>query len=243
MSKTEFFDLCKRSFCENGLERCLSDDTLNKLFSLCEIFLETNKKMNLSAIRDEKLVVSRHFADCLLSAGNFPFGTSVLDVGSGGGMPALPLAIARPDLKITALDATRKKTAFIEKAAQLLDLSNISVLTGRAEELARTPLRESFDCVTARAVAELRTLLEICVPFAKPNGRFVAMKGKNAEVELASAATAMKKMKCSVLPYEKEILRDPDGETSERYTLVFVKNAKTDAIYPRKYAQIVKDPL
>ena len=243
MIKSEFFSLCKTSFSQNGVSACATDETLEKLFSLCEIFLETNKSLNLSAIRDEKLVISRHFADSLMSAGAFPERTSVLDVGSGGGMPALPLAIARPDLKITALDATQKKTAFIEKAAQLLKLSNVTVVAGRAEELASTTMREKFDCVTARAVAELRVLAELCVPFVKVDGRFVAMKGKNAEVELSAAENAIKTLKCSVLSAKKDVLYDLDGETSERFTLIFEKKAKTPAEFPRKYARIVKDPL
>ena len=94
MDRAEFFDICKKSFSQNGVSVYATDETLEKLFSLCKIFLETNKSLNLSAIRDEKLVVSHHFADCLIPASFFPEGATVLDVGSGGGMPALPLAIA-----------------------------------------------------------------------------------------------------------------------------------------------------
>ena len=243
MDRAEFFDICKKSFSQNGVSVYATDETLEKLFSLCEIFLETNKSLNLSAIRDEKLVVSHHFADCLIPASFFPEGATVLDVGSGGGMPALPLAIARPDLKITALDATAKKTAFIEKAAHEIGLENVSVVTGRAEELAFTDMRESFDCVTARAVAQTNVLSELCAPFVKVGGLFVAMKGKKGGEELAAAENALKKLSLQKIACDAGKLVALDGEISERYAFVFKKTAQTPAVYPRKYAQIVKKPL
>ena len=122
MTKSDFSRLAAENFVKNGISHFATDEILSKLYDLCVIFLETNKVMNLTAIKDEKLVISRHFADCLIPASLFPERTNVLDVGSGGGMPALPLAIARPDLGITALDATAKKTAYIEKAARTLCL-------------------------------------------------------------------------------------------------------------------------
>ena len=243
MDRAEFFDICKKSFSQNGVSVYATNETLEKLFSLCEIFLETNKSLNLSAIRDEKLVVSHHFADCLIPASFFPEGATVLDVGSGGGMPALPLAIARPDLKITALDATTKKTAFIEKAAREIGIENVSVVTGRAEELAFTDMRESFDCVTARAVAQTNVLSELCAPFVKVGGLFVAMKGKKGGEEFAAAENALKKLSLQKIACDAGKLVALDGEISERYAFVFKKTAQTPAVYPRKYAQIVKKPL
>lgn len=243
MNRTEFFDLCKTSFSQNGVSVYATDQTLEKLFSLCEIFLETNKSLNLSAIRDEKQTISHHFADCLIPASFFPAGSTVLDVGSGGGMPALPLAAARPDLKITALDATAKKTAFIVKAARGLGLENVSVVTGRAEELAFTDMRETFDCVTARAVAQTNVLCELCAPFVKVGGLFVAMKGKKGGEELAAAGGALKKLSLETVACDAGTLVALDGEISERYALVFKKTAQTPTVYPRKYAQIVKKPL
>ncbi len=243
MERAEFSRLCKVSFAQNGISRYATDDIVNKLGELCEIFIETNKTLNLTAIRDEELVISRHFADCLIPADIFPTGASLLDVGSGGGFPSLPLAIARPELKITALDATAKKTAFIEKAACALGLKNVSVVTGRAEELAFTAMRESFDCVTARAVAQTNVLAELCAPFVKVGGLFVAMKGKKGGEELAEAAGAAKALSLEVVSCDAGTLTDIDGEISERCTLIFKKTASTPKIYPRKYAQIVKKPL
>lgn len=243
MTKNDFSRLAAENFEKNGIAQYATDEILSKFYDLCAIFLEANEKMNLTAVRDEKLVVSRHFADCLIPASLFPVGTNVLDVGSGGGMPTLPLAIARPDLNITALDATAKKTAYIENAARALGLSNVSVVTGRAEELANSALRASFGVVTARAVAQTNVLAELCVPFVKRGGLFVALKGKNGAEEAAEAASAAKTLGCRLVDDKSFSLVDTDGEISERHVLVYEKIGETPKIYPRKYAQILKNPL
>ena len=243
MTKSDFLRLAAENFEKNGISHFATDEILSKLYDLCGIFLETNKVMNLTAIKDENLVISRHFADCLVPASFFPVGTNVLDVGSGGGMPTLPLAIARPDLKITALDATAKKTAYIENTARVLGLSNVSVVTGRAEELAHSALRASFDVVTARAVAQTNVLLELCVPFLKTGGVFVCLKGKNGAEEAAAAEGAAKTLGCALVESRDFALIDPDGEKSERRVLIYKKTRDTDKIYPRKYANILKKPL
>ena len=243
MTKTEFFELCSRSLNQNGAGEFVCADTLEKLYGLCGIFLEENKVMNLTALREERQVIAYHFADCISAANLFPQGASVIDVGSGGGMPALPLAVVRPDLKITALDATAKKTAYIGRAAAALGLSSVSVITGRAEEVAHTSLRESFDCAVARAVAELRILLELCVPLVKVGGRFIALKSKQAEEELGCAADAIRSLSCNTEKKQRGELIDLDGQRCEREILVFEKTAPTGKIYPRKYANILKKPL
>lgn len=243
MTKSDFLRLAAENFGQNGISHFATEEILSKLHDLCVVFLDANEKMNLTAIKDEKLVISRHFADCLVPASFFPAGTNVLDVGSGGGMPTLPLAIARPDLMITALDATAKKTAYIENTARTLGLSNVSVVTGRAEELAHSAFRASFDVVTARAVAQTNVLLELCVPFLKPSGVFVCLKGKNGAEEAAAAESAAKTLGCALVESRNFALIDPDGEKSERRTLIYKKTRDTDKIYPRKYANILKKPL
>lgn len=243
MTKSDFSRLAAENFEKNGISHFATDEILSQLFDLCEIFLSMNEKMNLTAIKDERLVISRHFADCLIPASFFPFRTNVLDVGSGGGMPALPLAIARPDLKITALDATAKKTEHIKNTACTLGLSNVSVVTGRAEELAHTNLRSTFDVVTARAVAQTNVLSELCVPFIKKGGLFIAFKGKREDDSAATAASATKTLGCRLASDNTFSLVDPDGEISERHVLVYEKNADTPKNFPRKYAQILKNPL
>jgi len=162
-------------------------------------------------------------------------------------MPCLPFAIVRPDIEITALDATAKKTAYIAAAAERLGLRNVRILTGRAEELGNNPkYRESFDLVCARAVAELRVLMEWCIPFIKKDGFFLSLKGKNASTELQHSQSAAKALSCTLLTDEALILlEEGNNETvsGERHNLIFQKAKKTEKIYPRRNAQIMKNPL
>ena len=252
MTQQEFYQICTDSFEKNGLSAYATPEYLEKFYALTEFMLETNKKMNLTALRDEHSVVSRHITDCLLAAKHlpesFPQGSGkILDVGSGGGMPALPFAIIRPDISITALDATAKKTAYILAAAEHLGLSNVNILTGRAEELGTDKkYRETFDIVCARAVAELRILMEWCVPFIKNGGIFLSLKGKNGDIELQNAQNAIKKLSCRLdLDEICTLFEDENGETltSERHNFIFRKIKPTDKIYPRRNAQITKNPL
>ena len=248
MTKQEFMTACENAFSKNGISVYATPENLDKFYDLTVFMLETNKKMNLTALRDENSVITRHIADCLLAAKHLPEGKiRVLDVGSGGGMPCLPFAIARPDIEITALDATAKKTSYIASAAEHLGLKNVRTLTGRAEELGNDPKhRETFDVVCARAVAELRILAEWCVPFLKKDGIFLSLKGKNAETELKNAENALKKLSCKILSNEAiTLIEDDTSETSasERRNFVFKKTKATDKLYPRRNAQIMKNPL
>lgn len=247
MEKQEFYQISEQVFANNGISEFWKDENKEKLWLLCNIMLEQNKVMNLSAIRDEQGVICRHFADSLTIAKYIPQGSKVLDVGSGGGMPTLPLAIVRPDINITALDATAKKTAYIASAAEKLGLTNVSVLCGRAEELGNDPAyRERYDIVCARAVAELRILTEWCVPFTKKGGYFISMKGRNGATELVDAKNAIKTL---LLSQEKDDcfnlfdLSTQNDTDAQRHIFIFKKTAPTPAKYPRKNAQIQKKPL
>ncbi len=252
MTSQEFHAICTKTFEQNGLSAYSTPEYLEKFHVLTEFMLETNKKMNLTALREERLVITRHITDCLLAAKHLPkvFPNScgkLLDVGSGGGMPALPFAIIRPDITVTALDATAKKTAYILSAAEHLGLTNVNILTGRAEELGTDKkYRETFDIVCARAVAELRILMEWCIPFLKKDGIFLSLKGKNAEIELANAKNAIKTLSCRLeLDEICTLFEEENGEllTSDRHNFVFKKCKLTDRSYPRRNAQITKNPL
>ncbi len=251
MTQQEFYSVCTETFEKNGLLQYAKAEYLEKFHALTVFLLETNQKMNLTALRDERSVIARHIADCLLAAKHLPDfpqgGGKLLDVGSGGGMPALPFAIIRPDLSVTALDATAKKTAYIASAAEHLGLSNVHILTGRAEELgANKTYREHFDIVCARAVAELRILMEWCVPFIKNGGMFLSLKGKNGDTELANAKNAIKVLNCKLeLDEIAALLEEEDAQIvkNERHNFVFRKCKPTDRQYPRRNAQITKNPL
>ena len=162
----DFKKLLYDCFKENGMDGLLNDDKSEKLYEFANHLIETNKNVNLTAITDMNGVIFKHFADCAALCRYVKQGASVIDVGCGAGFPSLPLAILRPDLKITSLDSTAKKINFINGTAKLLSLSNVTGVSARAEEFAQNH-REEFDYATSRAVARLNILCELCLPLVK----------------------------------------------------------------------------
>lgn len=213
------------------------------LFCLLELLVEENNKYNLTAITSPEDVIYKHFVDCLMLAQHIAPNLTVIDVGCGAGFPSLPLAIARPDLKITSLDSTAKKIHFIELASERLELQNISVLCGRAEEFAHNAAyRDTFDVATARAVANFPVLCELCLPFVRPHGQFIAMKGRFSESEFNISPSSLGQLSAKdldILPYSLNINQDCDQRTLVKLN----KIGKTRDNFPRKYAQISKNPL
>lgn len=241
MERTEFTDGLYRIFALNGLDTYLDDARAEKFFLLCEHLVRENEKYNLTAVTDPHAVIFRHLADSVCVAPYLPSG-SLIDVGCGAGFPSLPLAIVRPDIRVTALDSTKKRTDYVAGCAELLGLSNISVICARAEDAAKSELRESFDCATARGVAELRILAELCLPFVKVGGLFLAMKGKNADEEAAAARAGIGTL--GAKPEVRHDLTLTNGEeVLERPALLYRKERKTPDAYPRAYARICKKPL
>ncbi|MBL8682044.1 MAG: 16S rRNA (guanine(527)-N(7))-methyltransferase RsmG [Myxococcales bacterium] len=161
-----------------------------KIAEFLAMLLAMNERMNLTAITSADDAWTRHALDALSLApelASLPKGASVLDVGSGGGVPAIPLAIVRGDLRFTLVEATKKKAWFLEEAARRLGLANVTVRAERAESLAKPPLARSFDAVTARAVAKIAELVPWTAPFAKTNAKLLFIKGARADEELAEA--------------------------------------------------------
>ena len=243
MNEKDFTSYLTEVFKKNGLSGLLSKGAVESFYRLTEIMLTENEKYNLTAITEPKKIILSHYADCATLAKRLPKGASVCDVGCGAGFPTLPIAILRPDLKIIAVDATAKRTAYVEMAARELKLENVTVLTARAEDMGQNPLyRESFDIVTARAVANMRVLAELCIPLCKIGGSFIAMKGKNAESELAEARRAIPTLNGKLQETENITLTSPDEELSHPL-IVIKKIAKCPTAYPRPYAKILKKPL
>ncbi len=239
-----FIEALRRAAAQNGIASLIDEEKGARLFALTERMLSVNEQFNLTAITDPDRIIFLHYIDCLLEAALFPLGASVIDVGCGAGFPSLPLAICRPDLKITALDSTAKRVTYVEETAALLGLTNIKTVTARAEEAARLPeLREGFDCATARAVAALPVLCELCLPFVKQGGAFIAMKGKNAKAELAAAKGAIQTLGATLEGVVDTPITDFAGEVFARGTVLLRKKSATPALYPRAYAKIVKKPL
>ena len=225
----------------------LSGETAGKLLELAGDLVRENEKYNLTAITSFEEIALLHFADSLSLCAHLPEGASLLDVGSGAGFPSLPLAAARPDLKITALDSTGKKTEWIAAEAERLGLSNVTAVCGRAEELLApgSPLRESFDFVTARAVARLGVLCELCSAGVRQGGSFIAMKGSCVSDETVGMTKArLASLSLSAPKTRSFDLVKPD--TREKYgrtLLIFGKTGPLPPKYPRAFAKIKKSPI
>ena len=228
---------------QNGLESYINDHNTETFERLCMHILEVNKVHNLTAIRDVPGVITKHFADSLTVAPHMQEGATVIDVGTGGGFPTLPLALARPDLRITAIDSTAKKIAHVQNTAKQFGFAGVTAIAGRAEDMAQTKMRESFDIATARAVSELRVLCEITLPFVKVGGKLLAMKAASGEKELADAQNAISKLGGKINAVHKFTLKDADGNQEERCIIEIAKIAHTPNNFPRQYAQILKKPL
>ena len=205
--------------------------------------LTENEKYNLTAITEPTKIILNHYADCVCVAKHIQAGAKIADVGCGAGFPTLPLAIVRPDVSILAVDSTAKRIAYVDETAKLLGLSNVTALAMRAEDGAKMPeYREKFDFATARAVAEMRVLLELCLPYVKVGGAMIAMKGKNAEFELSAAKKAISMLGGKSTKVESVTLKS-DTEELTHPLIIVEKKAKTPDSYPRPYAQISKKPL
>ena len=232
-----------RVFKENGLGSLLNLQKSEKFFTLTKRMLEENEKYNLTAITDPDKIILNHYADCAALATKLPKGASIIDVGCGAGFPTLPLAIVRDDLKILAIDSTAKRVAYVEESSTLLGLTNVKCKVMRAEDGGKSPeLREKFDFATARAVAEMRVLSELCLPYVKVGGAMIAMKGKNAEFELSSAKRAIAILGGKDAKVEHLTLKGK-GEELTHPLIIIDKKMKTPPAYPRPYAQISKKPL
>ncbi len=242
IEKEEFLAALARAFVRNGLGDLLTAEAGEKFYRLTVHMLTENERYNLTAIREPGDIILRHYADSLLLSRYLAPGLRVLDVGCGAGFPTLPLAICRPDLQITALDATEKRVRYVAGAAALLALPGVSTVCARAEAYAGGSARESFDAVTARAVAVLPALAELCIPFVRVGGLFLAMKAKQAEEELSAAARGIGTLGCRLIRQEAVCLLG-EGETLQRTALLFEKQRPTPPAFPRPWARILKKPL
>ena len=192
IKEKDFTSKLTKIFSANGLGSYLSIERMQKFYDLTVRMLTENEKYNLTAITDVDKIILNHYADCVMMAAKLKKNATIIDVGCGAGFPSLPLAIVRPDLKITAMDSTAKRVNYVAETAAMLGLDNLTAVTMRAEDGGKNPeYREKYDYATARAVAEMRVLCELALPFVKVGGQMVAMKGKNAEFELSSAKKAI----------------------------------------------------
>ena len=228
----------------------LSDETTEKLWLISERLCENARRFNLTSILEPADIVKKHLVDSLmplallLDAG-IPVGEGVgaddiLDVGTGAGFPLLPWAcVLREDgVSLTGLDGTGKKISHVRETAAYAGLPSVRAVHGRAEELGRGRMRESYSVVTARAVAPLPVLLELCAPFVCRAGIFAAMKAR-ADEELEASARVSEKLGLGAPEVIRYVL--PGGD--ERMLILYKKRSSTPREYPRAYAEIAKQPL
>lgn len=243
MEFIEFKNKTELIFEKNDLAELLAVERIEKLFELTKIMLEVNEKMNLTAITDINGIILKHYADSLTVSEYIPNGAKVIDVGCGAGFPTLPLAIFREDLNITALDGTAKRIKYVDDTAKALGLENVTAVSARAEEMGKdVGYRESFDVATARAVAALPILSELCLPFVKKNGCFVAMKASKGSEELELSAKAIE-LCGGKTETVKEFDLTSESEIERRIIISVRKKQNTPLKYPRHYSQIMKKPL
>lgn len=243
MEKTEFYQLFTDIFCKNGLESYVTPACMDTFYRLTDIMIRTNQVMNITALTTPEKIIPLHYADCVKAASLIPLNARVADIGCGGGFPILPLAIVRPDLKLIGIDSTDKKVKYVNHTAKELNLSNVTAISGRAEDLAKNrTYRESFDVVISRAVARLNVLNELCIPFVKNNGIFIAMKGAAGQTELDECTAGIEKLGGKiedVAQYELHV----NTESESRMIITVIKETVTPDQYPRTFGAIKKKPL
>ncbi len=221
----------------SGAGLTISEKQAEQLQTLFEFMVEYNKSVNLTSITEFEDVVQKHFIDSVLPFAEFKISecASFIDVGTGAGFPSLPLLIFRPDLKGTLCDSLQKRCVYLEKACEKIGI-NAEIIHGRGEELGRK-MRERFDFATARAVAAMPILTELCLPFVKVGGMFVALKSVNEN--MSAAENAIKTLGGKTLEIKDYKL--PNGD--DRRVCVVKKISQTPTKYPRSYANITKKPL
>lgn len=201
-----------------------------------------NERVNLTAITNERDVIIKHFIDSLTLIKYLPSSAkSMIDVGTGAGFPGIPVKMIRGDLSLTLLDSLEKRVRFLNEVIIESSLTDVSIIHGRAEDLARDPLhRENYDVGTARAVASLSVLSEYILPFVKPGGVFAAMKGSEIQKELNEATKAISVLGGKVESVEKFSL---PFENIERHIILIKKIRQTPTQYPRKSGKPTKSPI
>lgn len=218
-----------------------TEEQLNQFYEYMNLLLEWNEKINLTAITDPSEVILKHFIDSLTINKYIKENSILADVGTGAGFPGIPLKILRPDLKITLVDSLNKRINFLNEVINKLNLVNIETVHSRIEDFGKDKkYRESFDFVTARAVANLAVLSEYLLPIAKVGGQCVCMKGSSVEEELSNGKNAIKVLGGKIKNIDEFVL--PDSDMS-RNVIIIDKIKNTPNKYPRKAGIPVKEPL
>lgn len=231
---------------EKGLKQLkifLNEKQIQQFIEYYEILVEWNKVMNLTAITDYEEVIAKHFLDslALVKVCDLSGKKKVIDIGTGAGFPGIPLKIAFPELEIVLLDSLNKRIKFLNEVIEKLGLKNIRTIHGRAEDFAKQKeYRESFDLCVSRAVANLSTLSEYCLPYVKIEGNFIPYKSGKIDEEISQGEKAIKILGGKISQIDKFQLVDTD---MERSFVVIKKEKNSPKKYPRKAGMPSKEPL
>lgn len=220
-----------------------TEEQLEQFVQYYELLADWNQRMNLTAITEPQEVAVKHMVDSLLcfDRKHFPVGARVIDVGTGAGFPGIPLKIMYPDLKIVLFDSLKKRLNFLQAVVDRLGLTGIQCVHGRAEDGGRdSKWRDGFDVAVSRAVARMNVLVELCLPFVRPGGYFIALKGAQYQEELTESQQAIR-----LLGGKAEVPRaiNLPGLSEQRGLLCIKKVKPTPKTYPRRPAVITKQPL
>ena len=236
------FEEFKRIFIEESkyLNLEISDEKLKLFFDYMKGIIEWNDKINVTAITDEKMFIVKHFVDSLAINKFAVSSNSIIDIGTGGGFPGIPLKIMNKDSKITLIDSVNKKLNVIRDITKDMDLGSLEIIHSRAEDLAaKTEYREMYDMATTRAVSNFTTILEYMLPFVKVGGIAVCMKGPNFKEELEEAKVAI-----DVLGGKFEKIESLNvGEELERNIIIIKKVKNTPKKFPRGQGKPLKEPI
>lgn len=221
----------------------LNELQLQQFQDFYELLIEKNKVMNLTSITEEDEVIDKHFIDSLTCNRVIDMNQvkSVIDIGTGAGFPGIPLKIVYPDIDFVLLDSLNKRVRFLNEAIELLHLKKIQAVHGRAEDLARKPeFRGKFELCVSRAVANLNTLSEYCIPFVRVNGFFISYKAQKGLEEIHESDHCMKELGSKIMQVDEFKLTDIDSNR----VLIKIKKCKgTSKLYPRKAGIPSKNPL
>lgn len=229
-----FNEECKKNKIEFNEHKC------ELLYQYMNLILEWNEKINVTAIKNEREFIVKHFIDSLIVSHFIGNEKKLLDIGTGAGFPGIPLKIYNPDMNVSLIDAVNKKVTVLNDVIDKLELTDIEALHVRAEDLAKNmKYRENFDIVTTRAVSNLATIAEYMLPFVRIGGKAICMKGPNLEEELNNAKNAIKILGGEIEKVEKFNINNE----LERNLVIIKKVKKTDKKYPRGQGKPAKEPI
>ena len=233
-------EILKKAASDIGIN--LNDNQLDKFQKYYEILIERNKVMNLTAITEVNDVVTKHFVDSISLINYFDLNNKkIIDVGTGAGFPGIPLAIILENTEFTLMDSLNKRINFLNDVIELCELNNVTTIHSRAEDLGRNvEYREKFDICVSRAVANLSTLLEYCIPFVKVGGSFISYKSGDVDEEIVASKSSQDKLSCII---DKKISFTLNGTDMSRSFVKFDKKGILSKKYPRQAGKPKKEPL